>query len=229
MKGTSSRIPGIDIARTFALILMILYHFIYDLDAYTPAPIRVDSRNWYIMGKLSAFLFIFLAGISSGFSHHPFRKAFRILFWALIITLATYIVMPGSYVRFGILHFLGVMALLYPFLHKQSTLFLILYSILALVLGFIFSRILISGPWLLPLGIYYPGITTIDIYPLFPYSAVSALGILYYRFKFASSDLPVSYPLPSIIEKMSKNSLLIYLVHQPILLTIIFIAENFSF
>lgn len=208
---------------------MILYHFVYDLDFFTSAPVRVDLWYWFIEGKASALLFIFLAGVSSGFSHHPLRNALKILFWSMIITLVTYIVMPESYVRFGILHFLGVMALLYPFLQKRSTAFLILYTLLALVLGFVFSHTSISGPWLLPLGIYYPGFSTLDIYPFFPYSGVSALGILFYRYKYASSDLRTSYSLPSLIEKMSKHSLLIYLIHQPILLSILFIAQKIWF
>lgn len=226
LKNISFRIPEIDLLRVLALILMILYHFIYDLDFFTSAPVQVDSWYWFVEGKISAVLFIFLAGVSSCFSHHPFRNALKILSWALIITLITYIAMPESYVRFGILHFLGIMTLLYPFLKKRSTLFLSLYALLALVLGFIFSQTVISGPWLLPLGIYYPGFSTMDIYPLFPYSGVSALGILFYRFKYSTSTLHPSYSLPLIIEKMSKHSLLIYLIHQPILLSIIFILQK---
>ncbi|AHF05704.1 heparan-alpha-glucosaminide N-acetyltransferase [Desulfitobacterium metallireducens] len=229
MKNTASRIPEIDLLRALALILMILYHFIYDLDFFTSAPVQVDSWYWFVEGKISAVLFIFLAGVSSGFSHHPFRNAVKILSWALIITLLTYIAMPESYIRFGILHFLGVMALLYPFLQKRSTAFLSFYSLFALILGFVLSNTYISGPWLLPLGVYYPGFSTIDIYPFFPYSGVSALGILFYRFKYVSSDLQASYSLPSIIEKMSKHSLLIYLIHQPILLSILFLVQKTFF
>jgi len=225
---TSSRIREIDLLRVLALILMILYHFVYDLDFFTSAPVQVDSWYWFVEGKISALLFIFLAGVSSGFSHHPLRNALKILSWALIITLVTYIAMPESYVRFGILHFLGVIALLYPILQKRSTPFLILYSLLALILGFLFSRTVISGPWLLPLGIYYPGFSTIDIYPLFPYSGVSALGILFYRFKYAPLDMRSSYSLPPLIEKMSKHSLLIYLIHQPILLSILFVVQRIA-
>lgn len=205
---------------------MILYHFVYDLDSFTSSSIQVDSWYWFLEGKISAVLFIFLAGVSSGFSRNPLRNALKILGWALVISLATYVAMPESYVRFGILHFLGVMALLYPFFQKRSTAFLSIYSALAIILGFIFMNTTISGPWLLPFGIYYPGFSTIDIYPLFPYSGVSALGILFYRMKYASTDRQVSFSLPPIIEKMSKHSLLIYLIHQPILLVGIFLVQK---
>lgn len=224
---SASRIPEIDLLRAAALSLMILYHFFYDLDTFTPASFKSVTLVWMmVVAKLAAFLFIFLSGISSNLSRHPIHNGLTLLFWALLISLITYIALPETYVRFGILHFLACMLLLYPFFQSSSTAFLIIFTLVSLSLGFYFKNILGIGPWLLPLGIMYRGFESIDYFPFFPYSGLFVFGILFYRFRFASFTNTSTYPLPPMIEKMSRHSLLIYLLHQPILLSILFIFQK---
>lgn len=226
----TKRILEIDFFRTLALFLMILYHFIYDLDEWTSIPIDVDSVIWFSIGKLAALLFIFLSGISSGLSKHPVQNGIRLLFWGLVISLVTRIVMPGQYVRFGILHFLGTMMLIYPLLRKRSNTFLFILTISSVGLGFFFSTQILTNAGLLPFGLTYSGFTTIDYYPLFPYSAATFLGILFYRFRYIVNDSILysqkinflnDFPNASIFEKLSRHSLMIYLIHQPVLLLFI--------
>lgn len=227
----SSRIPEIDFLRVLALVLMIIYHFIYDLDSYTPVTIHVNTWFWALVGKLAALLFIFISGVSVAISRHPFRNSVKLFFWAFVISSVTYIGMRETYVRFGILHFLGTMMFLYPIFKKRSNGFLILFSVLAIFLGVFFTHTVSSVPWLLPLGLAYPGFTTIDYYPLFPYSGVYVLGILFYRLNYSrlrSSTSNLFIPASSLLEKMSRNSLLIYLIHQPILLFSILLVQKLA-
>jgi uncharacterized membrane protein len=111
-------------------------------------------------------------------------------------------------------------------------------AFLALGLGFYFSSQAIDTFWLLPFGLKYPEFATMDYYPLFPYGGVSLLGILFYRIFIAKSrtspaqdksssprpaaEILVRFPL---IQKISRHSLGIYLIHQPILLGLIFGAK----
>src|SRR5690554_2022133 len=116
-----SRLWPIDFLRTLALCLMILYHLIYDLDHWTNLNVQVNSPFWFVIGKSAALLFIFLSGFSYGLSKSTLKNGFRLLFFASIITLVTYILFPEQYIRFGILHFLGTMMVLSPVLKKIPT------------------------------------------------------------------------------------------------------------
>lgn len=223
---SSYRIPEIDLLRSLAITLMLFYHFAYDLDVYTPAPVHIATWPWTLVGKSSALLFIFLSGVSSNLSRHFLRNGLRLLFWALIITLVTYISIHETYVYFGISHFLGCMLLLYPIFKNRSNRFLILFSTLAIILGILFNRTVGTGPWLLPFGLTYPEFASVDYYPLFPYSGVFVLGILFYRFHYATSQHSALQFLPPFFEKMSRHALLIYILHQPIFLFILFVLQK---
>lgn len=223
---SSSRISEVDLLRVAALILMVLYHFVYDLDTFTPASVNSKTLPWMLVGKSAAFLFIFLSGICSNLSRHPLHNGITLLFWAFLITFITYIAFRETFVRFGILHFLGCMLLLYPIFKNRSKICLILLTFIAIILGIFFKNIFGIGAWLLPFGITYRGFTSIDYFPIFPYSGIFILGILFYRFRYAAIQNSNSYSLPPIIEKMSRNSLPIYILHQPILLSILFIIQR---
>ncbi|MEL1134846.1 heparan-alpha-glucosaminide N-acetyltransferase [Desulfitobacterium sp. THU1] len=238
---TQQRVLVIDYLRTLALVLMILYHLVYDLDQWTTLNVNVNAPFWFVVGKTAALLFIFLSGLSSGFSHRAVKNGLRILFFGMIITVVTYIIFPEQYVRFGILHFLGVMLLLYPLLRRLPNSVLIFATVLALSLGFYFSEVVVHTHLALPLGLMYPGFSSMDYYPLFPYSGATFLGILAYRYFFATSrELKGNIENPAsnkehhmssntykkraadpIFTWISRHSLAIYLIHQPVLLAII--------
>jgi uncharacterized membrane protein len=212
---------------------MILYHFIYDLDVWTNLPIDVDTFFWFWEGKISALLFIFLSGVSSGLSKRPAKNGIKVLLWGLVVTIVTRIVLPDEYVRFGILHFLGTMMIIYPLLKRLPSVVLLLFACLALGFGFFVPGQVVHTALLLPFGLTYPGFNTMDYYPLFPYSGVTLLGILFYRYRLAKPNNEEKHPLNTLSERsnllshpvfqtISSHSLGIYLVHQPILLLIIF-------
>ncbi len=229
---SQKRIPAIDIFRTIALVLMILYHFIYDLDVWTNLPVDVGTFFWFWEGKISALLFIFLSGVSGGLSKRPTKNGIKVLLWGLVVTLVTWIALPDEYVRFGILHFLGTMMIIYPLLKRLPNFVLLFSACLALGLGFFFKSQVVHTLVLLPLGLTYPGFNTMDYYPIFPYSGVTLLGILFYRYRLARPNNEGEPPTDSlskhssllshpIFQTISSHSLGIYLVHQPILLLII--------
>ena len=129
--------------------------------------------------------------------------------------------------------------LLYPLIQRLPSGVLILGSVLFIIVGFILQDIVVNTPLLLPLGLMYPGFSTIDYYPLFPYSGVTLLGMLSYRYYFArpkeaGKASNRTKESRTLIEKqkkkatspmvtwVSRHSLWIYLIHQPILLALIF-------
>ena len=215
----------IDVLRAVAIVLMVLFHLVYDLKEFAGVSIDYQSPLWFFIGKASALLFIFISGLSSGFSRSPVRRGLKVLFYGMGITVVTYLFMKDEYVRFGILHFLGVTMILSPLLVRLSSWTLWGLAGSSAVLGFWFKEQVLKTSLLLPFGLMYDGFGSIDYYPLFPYLAVTLLGILAYRHFYAQrTELLFPFRLNSELTKwLSRNSLGIYLFHQPLLLLVIFI------
>ena len=223
---TGQRIWEIDIARGCAVLLMILFHFVYDLSRFGSAAINVNSPIWQFTGKAAAFLFISLAGLSTTLSKDPVRRGMRVLASGMLITIVTYFTIRPDYVRFGILHFLGLAMLSSPVWHRCSNRTIMLIAGGAAVAGLVVSWISVNVAWLLPLGIRYPGFTTVDYYPVFPYLALFLTGLVIGRKYYATghSRWPGTAPVFPLLGTMGRHSLPIYLLHQPLLIGLIKMA-----
>ncbi|MDR3600555.1 MAG: heparan-alpha-glucosaminide N-acetyltransferase [Desulfosporosinus sp.] len=224
----NQRYGEIDVLRAIAIVLMVLFHCVYDLNEFAGVPVDYQAPLWFLIGKTSALLFIFISGLASGLSRSPVRRGLKVLFFGMVITVVTYLFMKEEYIRFGILHFLGVAMILSPFLFRLSSRTLWgLASVFAL-LGFWFKGQVVQTSLFLPFGLMYDGFSSLDYYPIFPYLAVTLLGILAYRHFYAQRKRSL-FPFRlnfELIEWVSRNSLGIYLIHQPIILFIIFIVHR---
>jgi uncharacterized membrane protein len=218
----------IDVLRAVAIVLMVLFHLVYDLTIFAGVRIDYQTPLWFLIGKTSALLFIFISGLCSGFSRFPERRGIKVLFYGMVITLVTYQFMKDDYVVFGILHFLGVAMILSGILCRLSSRALWGFAGFSALLGFWFQGQVVKTSLFLPLGLIYEGFSSIDYYPLFPYLAVTIVGILAYRGFYANRNKPLfAFKLNSeLIRWLSRNSLSIYLLHQPIIIIIVFIVNR---
>lgn len=231
-----NRLKEIDLLRALAIILMVAYHLAYDLKEYAGVNTNYEGPFWHRVGTLSALLFIFLSGLCSGFSKNPLRRGFQIFGYGMGITLVTYVFIRATYIRFGILHFLGIAMILTPLLKLIPSRLLALLSLLSALIGFQAKKIFVPVGYLLPLGLRSREFGSIDYYPLFPYLSVTILGILFYKYFFLEGQKPLFNKLQSlrftgpyfrIVEGLSKNSLAVYLIHQPIVLAGIFMFQYY--
>lgn len=222
------RYGELDVLRTVAIVMMVLFHLVYDLHAFGGLDINEESPFWSFIGDASATLFILLSGLSGGFSSAPVKRGFIVLLLGMGITVATYIFMREEYIRFGILHFLGVTMILSPILFKMPS--RVLWGLVGLssLLGFWFKGMLLKTSLLIPFGILYSGFNSMDYYPLFPYLAINVLGILIYRYVYAAGkEWAIFVKLDFALTRwMSKHSLGIYLAHQPIILLVLFTVRR---
>lgn len=220
---SKTRIREIDVLRALAILLMIVFHAVYDLAVFGNVPLSYTDGAWFYVGKASAILFILLSGLSTTLGRAHRRRAAQVWAAALGVTLATYLFSPGNYVRFGILHFLGTGMLLYPLLQRLSPPLLTMVSTLILLATPAITNI--SGhPYsslLLPLGIMPSGFMSMDYYPLFPWLSIFVLGVaigkVLYTSRLPLCNLPDT-PALRLIEGCGRHSLPIYLLHQPVLL-----------
>lgn len=232
MNISEQRHGEIDVLRAAAIVLMVLFHLVYDLKEFAGVNIDYQAPLWIVMGKAAALLFIFISGLSSGFSSSPAKRGVKVLFYGMGVTAVTYLVMKDEYVRFGILHFLGVTMILSPIFFRMPKWTLWSLAGSFVLLGFWVKKQELKTSLLLPLGLMYDGFRTLDYYPLFPYLAVTIMGILVYKTFYAQYSMrnipfPFEFGLKSkLIQWMSRKSLGIYLVHQPIILLIILVIKH---
>ena len=242
-KFANKRFWEIDFLRGIAILLMILFHALYDFNYFGGYNFDLHSGIWFYVGRASALMFIFVVGISLTLSHSKaigmnlsksemykkyIKRGMWIFSWGLTITLITWLFLKDGFVVFGILHFIGLSIILaYPFLkmHKHN---------LPIGAGIIFAGVYLGKltfdfPWLLWIGLKPYNFHSLDYYPLFPWFGVILIGIfvgnsLYpnYTRKFDLKDRNGSLPI-RLFCMLGRRSLLIYLIHQPILIALLYL------
>ncbi len=230
-----SRIWEIDFLRGLSIILMVLYHFGYDLTEFCGLrrilgiEINLASPLLTIAQYFFAGVFIVLCGISSTLSRNNTRRALKILGVAIIITAVTYLYSSSEAIYFGILHCLGVCILLYGLiLQKAKPLMCVASGVLVFILSAARSLIMrslsVDFNWLLPLGISSKTLSSYDYFPLLPWLGVFFLGAALGKSVYASKRSLIQRPLPeSIMNVAGRHSLLIYIIHQPLLLAFLYL------
>jgi uncharacterized membrane protein len=212
------RNSSLDLMRGVAIIMMVAFHFIYDLNSFGFTQIPLFTHWSGIAWRcLIVFLFLSAVGISLVFAHSKgiqYKKFLRRLLYlgiaALLVSIGTYIMFPDGWVYFGILHLIWASTLIaLAFINHPKTSLLIALLIL---IGFIFDQPNLG--FLSNIFESYLPIGSVDYYPLFPWMSFIFIGIFlghnpYYQkvFTFRSSW----------IEMMGRHALIIYLTHQIVL------------
>ena len=233
----------VDLLRGWAILLMVLYHLVYDLNYFAVYDIDVSSGFWLAVARAAASLFLLLVGLSLTLSHSRaqllgmedrfrlrlLKRSAWILSLALGITLVTYLFIGKGFIVFGVLHLIGLSLLLaYPFLRLQRA--SIIFGLLFILLGIYLQNISVGFPWLLWLGLAPAGFYSVDYFPVFPWFGVILVGMglgdrLYpgYRRRIPVPDLAES-PFVRGLALLGRNSLFIYLVHQPVMIAILYLG-----
>ncbi len=221
----NARLRWLDLLRSAAIVGMIVYHTAYDLQFFYNLNIDVTAGAWKVFQVMVASLFLVVVGISAGFwtkSDNAVTKGWRRGWWilsaAMLISLATAIIDPGTWVRFGILHLIALSAFLLPFLRRLHPAIIAILGILCIAL--------------LPLDLM-PVIASVDYVPPVPWLGPVLLGFamgipLSVRPQPAH---PVQYARPrtgtlgTILAWPGRHSLAIYLVHQPMILAVLWLLS----
>lgn len=219
-----SRIWEIDFLRGIALVLMIYFHVIFDLREFYNLPVSYSSGINYFIGKTAAILFMLVSGVSCSISRSNLKRGARVMGAALVISLVTHLYDPGYGVKFGILHFLGTCLLLSPLILRLNPYVLICLGTIAIPLGNFFAGISTSNDFLFPVGITSGAFISSDYYPILPWIGIflygSALGKLLYKKKRSIFRFNIS---SNIISMIGRHTLIIYLIHQQIILFILWL------
>lgn len=223
MKDYSKRIWELDLLKGLALLFMVYFHLIYDLDVVFQTGVESASLFNAFTSKAAGSLFIFTAGISSYLSRSNWLRALKILVLALVISIGTYIYNPEMVITFGILHFLGTSVILGMLFRKVHPFILLGLGITLILTTSWLRELPHSSHWLLfPLGLAPELYPSSDYYPLLPWFGIFLLGngIGSWLYKGRKSLIKSAYN-NNILTILGRHTLLIYLIHQPILLVML--------
>lgn len=247
MEKITKRYHFIDTLRGITLVSMILYHLIWSMVYLWSVDLPwYQSAGAYFWQQTICWSFIFISGFSWCLGSKPFRRGLLVFLAGVAVTVVTTLIMPEERIHFGILTLLGssmlLTCLLRQFLEKIPPLVgLIFSSLLFLVTRNINNRELgFEGLslWELPDILYQNNVTAFlgfphgnfysaDYFSLFPWFFLFLAGY----FTFAAMTCPREEKrLPTFFQKgvpplafLGRHSLLIYLLHQPVILLILYL------
>ncbi len=215
----------VDLLRTLAITLMVVYHAIYDLAELHGWNVDVFTGGWWLLARTSLILFLVVSGISYALSHRSKGTHIRWKRWlqvagaAALVSIATYMMDPKTFVQFGVLHLIAVSALLLPYFARMK-MWNVVIGIVVMMIPFIIHP---SSFILIPFGFPPADFVTLDYVPLIPWFGVVLVGYgLGYLWKPHADDRKVLNNLTW----PGRHSLLIYLAHQPVLLGVLWLIAK---
>lgn len=223
------RIWELDALRGLCILGMVIVHLIYDLielyelvDWDYPAVITF-LINW------GGVLFFLISGICVTLGSRSVRRGILVFLSGMLCTVVTIFMVLLDFagrsmiIWFGVLHCLGTCMLLWPLLRKLPTALMAVAAAVIIAVGlYWYNNVTVDFSWLIPLGLTPKGFVSSDYFPLLPnlgyFLAGAVLGRTLYRKK--ESLLPHADTRNFILRGLcfcGRQSLLIYLLHQPIL------------
>lgn len=231
------------------MIMVALYHLVYDLDYLGGYAVESTSGFWGWFADVSAGAFVFLVGVSltlslarsvsrgapggSGLFKKYLWRGARIFGYGMLITTVFTLFGLGA-VIFGILHLIGLTIILaYPFLRLRWVNVALGLGVIAAGIALRMTEVSFGGPLplqvlLAPLGIVPEGLLMPDYRPLLPWFGVALLGIA--AGNLLRGRLP-KVTLPDAVSRsatplafLGRHTLIIYLVHQPLIILALEVA-----
>ncbi len=234
------RILALDLARSLALLGMAAFHLTYDLLLFGIMPgSYAATALFHYHPRLVAGSFLALAGLGLWLAHGQslrwpafWRRLAKIVAAAGLVTVATWFAMPEFYIFFGILHAIALYSLLgLPFL-RLPTAVTALVGLAMMYGGPFLQSEAFNAPLLAFLGLATQVPATADFEPLFPWFGPFLLGIALGRIgsRFGWWDRLAGWTATPMLRALAwpgQHSLAVYLIHQPILMGLIWVYLQF--
>ncbi len=241
-KTKNQRFWEIDLLRGIAIIMMIIFHILFDLDFLGVVQINLYSGVNLLFLHSIGIIFLLLVGVSLSLSYSrsenvlPKRKIWLkfikrgiiVFCLGLIITVVTWFSLDRGFIIFGVLHCIGLCIIFsVPFLKYRFS-NLVLGAILVFI-GIVLKTMVFDFPWFLWAGFVPRGFYTIDYFPILPWFGVVLIGvfignILYSNYKrsFHINDFS-RFKFVKLFCFLGRHSLVIYFIHQLVILSLIYL------
>lgn len=231
------RVALLDELRGLFILLMVFYHGCYNLVEI----FRLDMPFFYslpmrFLQLLIAGDFIFISGCVSRYSRSNLKRGLQTFGCGMVLTVATFFVIPDQIILFGVLHLLGFSMVFFALTRKildrlHPTLGLLVFTALFLGTYFVSAGLIGFPPFAAPLpqalyttkflfwlGFPGPGFFSSDYFALLPWLFFFLAGT-YCGVFLKAGRFPAWVYRPHVgwLAKVGRHTLIIYLLHQPVL------------
>ncbi len=229
----NGRYGSIDLLRGFIIVNMVIYHLLWDM-----VYLFEFKADWFV-GDFGFFWerficlgFIIISGFCFRLGKRRLKRAGVVFALGVLVSLFTALFMYERRIVFGILTFLGVsMALFVPLDTNLSNVKPLPGMLLCLLLYILLGDISKFGGYNMFtafLGFPYEGFYSSDYFPLIPW--IFMFGFGYYLYAFIKKADLLKYlntfrfkPL----EFLGRRSLLIYIIHQPVIYGVLLVVYKY--
>ncbi|MDU0355191.1 heparan-alpha-glucosaminide N-acetyltransferase [Paraglaciecola aquimarina] len=219
---TPSRVFEVDVLRGSAIVLMIIFHFGYDLAVFGWATYNTGiDIEWRIFRAMIVTGFLLAVGMSSYLAYHRkvdgkklFKACAKLLLVSVFLTISSVFMYPDTWIYFGIIHFITVALFLsVPFVRIPN-----ISAVLGtfIILGYGLDYISMHSLWLWSIDNIGIPQQTVDLASFIPWFGVVLLGIFVMHKQCFNLSVP-QRQLTKALAWLGKHSLVIYLLHQPII------------
>lgn len=234
------RFQELDALRGVSIIMMVIFHFLFDINFFGIYKIALYEGFLLLFQRTIITTFLVVVGISLHISYARledksfanilkkyFKRSVSLFAIALLITGVTYIYLQGNgFILWGIIHLIALSVLLAIFFFRFFYLNLFL-GLLTIAFGFITDSIVVDFPYLLWLGVKFPNFYSVDYVPLIPWFGLVLVGLFFGKFLYPNGkrrfNIVLDFRWSEVLSYLGRNSLLIYIIHQPILIGLMYL------
>jgi uncharacterized membrane protein len=227
----------IDAARGAAIVLMIAYHFCFDLNYFGVIqqnfyrdPVWLGARG-FILSSFLALVGVSLAVTAQQGIRTPAygKRLALIAVCAVVVSASSYLMFPASWIYFGVLHFIfvaGIVGLAFVRLHWTN----LIVGVALVAAGLVFAFPLFDQSWLNWIGLMTRKPVTEDYVPLLPWFGVVLVGLFVGKQVLTGRNSGWlrrwrgSAPVNRLFRWLGRHSLAVYMLHQPVLIGVLYLA-----
>lgn len=233
----------LDSLRGLLLVMMVIYHTMYDVMVLGEGDFSVFHKGFYIFQQIIGYGFIFLSGMCRAIGKRHLRRGLIVLGAAAVVSLVTYIFTPSQAINFGVLVLIGSSMLI---VISLENLMKDAYAPFGFLISLVFFMLFRNAPdgslgfeglvfMELPeflyqnygtayLGFPPPGFTSGDYYPLIPWFFLYMCGYFFWKYfgNKAWLQKPLTFKVP-VLSFLGRHSLIVYLLHQPLCYAVVYL------
>ena len=211
---------------------MVVFHFVFDLEVFGHVSAgTTGSGFWRRVAVFSASSFVFLAGVGLWLSHRygircaAFgRRLAILLIAAAAVSFATYIIFPDQFAFLGILHSIALCSILSLAFLRLPVLIIAVLAVVVFVAPNFATSTAFDSPWLWWTGLQTVPLRTVDYEPIFPWFAAFLAGMAVAKLAshlglWEMLSTNTSYRGLGALAFFGRHTLIVYLIHQPILIS----------
>ncbi|MEG3755291.1 heparan-alpha-glucosaminide N-acetyltransferase [Psychromonas arctica] len=221
------RIFEVDLLRGSAIVLMVIFHFCYNLAVFDWWDINTNTQlEWRIFRRIIVSGFLLAVGMSSYLVYSQqirwlklTKSTLKLIVVAWLITVGSVFMYPNAWVYFGIIHFIAIALPIAALFSRfpNTALIIGITCLITYQLGWISMRPL----WEWSVHHLHIPTKTIDLVSFVPWIASVLIGI-YLMHKSLFNLKIKNNKLTNSLARLGQHSLAIYILHQPIMYGIMF-------